>query len=231
MLEDNTVFDKRALEIEKEFSYEGYKVVRREMFAHLREPAMTIRYDSITFNRACIEGFEDVVYIQIMVDSKKHRIAIRKCNENDKDALRWCIAKTDKRTSRVLKGTFSKKIFAMMDWMQGCRYKIMGHKISFNGEQLYVFELDECETFRERPKRTKEEREARAASMTPEELKEAERQERKQSMTPFSPVEIESTFGLPVKDHVNQISLLSTDVFVPIADYRDKQEVQPNVYS
>ena len=46
--------DERAAEIEKEFSYDGYQIVRREMFAHQREPAMTIRYDSISFNTASI---------------------------------------------------------------------------------------------------------------------------------------------------------------------------------
>ncbi|MCB5714532.1 hypothetical protein [Lactonifactor longoviformis] len=81
-------YDERALEIEREFNYDGYQIVRREMFAHLREPAVTIRNDSITFNTACIEGLEDTVYIQVMVSDDQHRMAIKKCNENDKDAIR-----------------------------------------------------------------------------------------------------------------------------------------------
>ena len=51
--------DERAQEIAQSFSYDGYQIVRREMFAHLREPAMTIRRDSLTFNTACIEGLEE----------------------------------------------------------------------------------------------------------------------------------------------------------------------------
>ena len=42
------------------FSYDGYQVVRKELFAHLRDPAIVIRKDSITFNTACITGLEDV---------------------------------------------------------------------------------------------------------------------------------------------------------------------------
>ena len=64
---DTFIDDEKAAEIQKTFSYDGYQTVRRELFAHLREPQMTIRTDSITFNNACIEGFEDTVYLTPVV--------------------------------------------------------------------------------------------------------------------------------------------------------------------
>ena len=87
---DNTEnVDQKALELAQDFSYDGYQVVRRELFAHLREPAVVIRRDSVTFNTACIAGLEDAVYIQILVNQDNKRMVVRKCEENDKDALRW----------------------------------------------------------------------------------------------------------------------------------------------
>ncbi len=53
--------DARAEELESAFSYDGYQVVRKELFAHLRDPAIVIRKDSITFNTACITGLEDIL--------------------------------------------------------------------------------------------------------------------------------------------------------------------------
>ena len=212
------VIDERAAEIERTFSYDGYQIVRREMFAHQREPAVTIRGDSVTFNTACIEGLEDTVYIHLMISEEQHRIVIKKCKENDMDSLRWCINKPDKRKSRKITGQFSKAIYKLMNWSGGCRYKVLGHRINFNGETLYVFELDKCEIFRERPKRTKAEREERAKSMTSEELAEADRLERKASMTPFSPEDIENTFGLPVGEHTNTIQLESISGFQGVSD-------------
>ena len=50
--------DQKALELAQDFSYDGYQVVRRELFAHLRDPAVVIRRDSVTFNTACIAGLE-----------------------------------------------------------------------------------------------------------------------------------------------------------------------------
>ncbi len=43
--------DARAEELESTFSYDGYQVVRKELFAHLCDPAIVIRKDSITFGR------------------------------------------------------------------------------------------------------------------------------------------------------------------------------------
>ena len=142
--DEQEIVDQKAIELAEDFSYDGYQVVRRELFAHLREPAVVIRRDSVTFNTACIAGLEDAVYIQILVNQENKRMVVRKCKENDKDALRWCVAKPDKRKSRKMTNKiFSAMMYEMMGWNLDCRYKILGHKISFEGETIYVFDLME----------------------------------------------------------------------------------------
>lgn len=142
--------DAKAEELESTFSYDGYQVVRKELFAHLRDPAIVIRKDSITFNTACISGLEDVVYVHVMFNSDLKRIVVRGCDENDKDALRWCIAKPDKRKSRKMScKPFSELVYNEMGWDSDCRYKILGYRINFEGETLYVFDLLVPEIFHE----------------------------------------------------------------------------------
>mgnify|MGYP000178829983 CR=1 FL=1 len=68
--DEQEIVDQKAIELAEDFSYDGYQVVRRELFAHLREPAVVIRRDSVTFNTACIAGLEDAVYIQILVNQE-----------------------------------------------------------------------------------------------------------------------------------------------------------------
>lgn len=149
--------DARAEELESTFSYDGYQVVRKELFAHLRDPAIVIRKDSITFNTACITGLEDVVYVHVMFNSDLKRIVVRGCNENDKDALRWCIAKPDKRKSRKMScKPFAELVYKEMDWDSECRYKVLGYRITFEGETLYVFDLLVPEIFHERQKQKEE---------------------------------------------------------------------------
>ena len=146
--DEKEIVDQKAIELAEDFSYDGYQVVRRELFAHLREPAVVIRRDSVTFNTACIAGLEDAVYIQILVNQDNKRMVVRKCEENDKDALRWCVAKPDKRKSRKMTNKiFSAMMYEMMGWNLDCRYKILGHKITFEDETIYVFDLMETEIF------------------------------------------------------------------------------------
>lgn len=210
---DTFIDDEKAAEIQKTFSYNGYQTVRRELFAHLREPQMTIRKDSITFNTACIEGLEDTVYIQILVNQDQKRLVIKKCEKDDRDSLRWCIQKNDKRKSRKITGRqFCNMIYKMMSWDNLCRYKILGHRIDYRGETLYVFELDDAEIFRERPKRTKAELEKLREEMTPEELEAMKQREAKASRTPFYPGDLD-TYGVPVEKHEDRVSLQSLDGF------------------
>ena len=203
--ENEQVMD-RTLELEENFNYDGYQIVRREMFAHLREPSVVIRKDSITFNTACINGLEDTVYIQVMINRDQHRMAIRKCDPDDKDAIRWCIEKPDKRKSRkITSKEFSRKLYELMDWSDKCRYKILGHRISYEGETLYVFELDETEIFFERKKKTKAQviAEKENSGLSPEQIKEREKEEQKMSKKPFYPDDWTGSFGLPVEEHSN----------------------------
>lgn len=42
--------EEKALEYQRNFSYERFRVIRKELFAHLHDPALTIRTDGITFS-------------------------------------------------------------------------------------------------------------------------------------------------------------------------------------
>ena len=211
--DEKEIVDQKAIELAEDFSYEGYQVVRRELFAHLREPAVVIRRDSVTFNTACIAGLEDAVYIQILVNQDNKRMVVRKCEENDKDALRWCVAKPDKRKSRKMTNRiFSAMMYEMMGWNLDCRYKILGHKITFEDETIYVFDLMETEIFLDiKGKRVKKDTESQATTENANNIEEtassdtdiqrsAEEIKRKNRI-PFYPKGWKDSFGLPVEEH------------------------------
>ena len=221
--DEKEIVDQKAIELAEDFSYEGYQVVRRELFAHLREPAVVIRRDSVTFNTACIAGLEDVVYIQILVNQDNKRMVVRKCEENDKDALRWCVAKPDKRKSRKMTNKiFSAMMYEMMGWNLDCRYKILGHKITFEDETIYVFDLMETEIFLDiKGKRVKKDTESQAITENANNIEEtatgdtdtersAEEIKRKNRI-PFYPKEWKDSFGLPVEEHRKALEINMLD--------------------
>lgn len=207
--------DQKALELAQDFSYDGYQVVRRELFAHLREPAVVIRRDSVTFNTACIAGLEDAVYIQILVNQENKRMVVRKCEENDKDALRWCVEKPDKRKSRKMTNKlFSAMIYDMMGWDLDCRYKMQGYKITHEDETMYIFDLLEPEIYMDTKRKRKKADSVQKTDVnaTPEELTKEQMEEQqkeeiavkvecKLNRIPFYPKEWKDSFGLPVKEH------------------------------
>lgn len=207
--------DQKALELAQDFSYDGYQVVRRELFAHLREPAVVIRRDSVTFNTACIAGLEDAVYIQILVNQENKRMVVCKCEENDKDALRWCVEKPDKRKSRKMTNKlFSAMIYDMMGWDLDCRYKMQGYKITHEDETMYIFDLLEPEIYMDTKRKRKKADSVQKmdandtpAELTKEQMEEQQKEEiavkveRKLNRIPFYPKEWKDSFGLPVKEH------------------------------
>ena len=221
--DEKEIVDQKAIELAEDFSYEGYQVVRRELFAHLREPAVVIRRDSVTFNTACIAGLEDAVYIQILVNQDNKRMVVRKCEENDKDALRWCVAKPDKRKSRKMTNKiFSAMMYEMMGWNLDCRYKILGHKITFEDETIYVFDLMETEIFLDiKGKKAKKDTESQSTTENASNIEEtassdtdtecsAEEIKRKNRI-PFYPKEWKDSFGLPVEEHRKALEINMLD--------------------
>ena len=221
--DEKEIIDQKAIELAEDFSYDGYEVVRRELFAHLREPAVVIRRDSVTFNTTCIAGLEDAVYIQILVNQDSKRMVVRKCEENDKDALRWCVAKPDKRKSRKMTNKiFSAMMYEMMGWNLDCRYKILGHKITFEDETIYVFDLMETEIFLDiKGKRAKKDTESQfttekansieeTASNSTDNERSVEEIKRKNRI-PFYPKEWKDSFGLPVEEHRKALEINMLD--------------------
>lgn len=215
--DEKEIVDQKAIELAEDFSYEGYQVVRRELFAHLREPAVVIRRDSVTFNTACIAGLEDAVYIQILVNQDNKRMVVRKCEENDKDALRWCVAKPDKRKSRKMTNRiFSAMMYEMMGWNLDCRYKILGHKITFEDETIYVFDLMETEIFLDiKGKRVKKDTESQATTENANNIEETASSDteeiKRKNRIPFYPKEWKDSFGLPVEEHRKALEINMLD--------------------
>ena len=231
-IENTENIDQKALELAQDFSYDGYQVVRRELFAHLREPAVVIRRDSVTFNTACIAGLEDAVYIQILVNQDNKRMVVRKCEENDKDALRWCIEKPDKRKSRKMSNKlFSAMMYDMMGWNTDCRYKILGHKITHEDETMYIFDLLETEIFMDTKRKKKanpdslekkEELVTAETDQTPEQNQEeiAAKVARKLNRIPFYPKEWKDSFGLSVEEHKKALETNLTDGYIEFSATR-----------
>ena len=210
--ENYSEMESKRQEIQNTFSYDGCKIIRDELFAHMRNPAVTIRPDGVMFNTACINSLDGVRYVHMMINEELKRLVIRGCNENDKDALRWCTIKGEQRKPRKMTGRlFSGLLYALMEWDKTNRYKILGYRIEFEGDELFVFDLKVAEIFECSTK-------ARKTADVPvngESGQEAEKPSKLSRRGYYSP-DIANTFGLSIEEHRQAYSLTDLDGYVTI---------------
>ena len=179
----------KRIAMESGFSFEGYQVVRREFISHRFDPTLTIKNNSITFNNACISRLDEVVYVQLLINPLTQTLVVRPCSEGARDSVRWCIAKDEKRKSRQITcKPLAAKLYDLMGWESVYRYKLQGFQITYNGEQLYVFDLTSNEMF------LPQKRDPNKKQKAPK---------------PVYPSEWNHSFGMPVSEHTasTQINL------------------------
>jgi hypothetical protein len=127
----------------------GYEVAKAELFAHSREPAITIWSDKIKFNMACLRRFSKVTHIQILINPEEMRLIVRPCEPDAPDSLRWASGGGEQeiRNRDMLCQIFAAKLFDLMGWDKQYRYKMLGKPAIYNNEGLYLFKLTDFELF------------------------------------------------------------------------------------
>ena len=198
--------EERRQEIGRIFNPNRMIVIRKELFASLRDPSVTIRDGNITFNTACIRGLEDVVFVNLMIDEEQGLLSVTACDENDKEALRWCVAKPDKRKSRRMRcPDFTNNLYRVFNWDKKCRYKVLGYQVIFEDKIYYVFDLKVTQIFNEKPKKGEEP------------LDENGKPVKVDNRKGYYPEDIANTFGVPMEQHKKEMEITDMDGFVTIA--------------
>ncbi len=138
------------IEIDDNFSFEGFQIVRGEFFAHSKEPAITFNSEKIYVNTACISKLPETDYVQVLVDKNKKQLAILPCGEDDRDSFVWrsINQKTGKRQPKhITCHRFFSKVCEMMNWNTQYRYKMIGKLVKARGINLFVFDLNSYEVY------------------------------------------------------------------------------------
>ena len=122
----------------------GYQRVSSHFFPSSSDLSLTISDGKMHFNAACLKKFEDVEYVELLINTVDNCIAIRPCEKDNPNAIHWCRLKGDKWIVNSLscKG-LSKVLFSLMSWEDEGKYRFKG-QFRRNGEdKLLVFALDE----------------------------------------------------------------------------------------
>lgn len=119
-----------------------FEVVRREYFSCVLQPCFNLTSDKMWTNTACLKRLPSTDYVYVMIDRDARALALYPCQQNAKDALRWCSNLGGKRKPRQISCRFfSAMLFDWMGWNPACQYKVLGtHLVGGNGEAL-LFDL------------------------------------------------------------------------------------------
>ena len=137
------------VETGSKFDLSGYEIVRAQFFSTRLNPAMTISQGKITFNTACMKKFKDVEYVEILLNSVENCIAVRPCEKDNVNAVKWGRIKDGKWLvlPKSCRG-FSEPLYELMDWKNECKYRFRGQYFQEDNEQILLFDLDEPEIFK-----------------------------------------------------------------------------------
>lgn len=127
----------------------GYEVAKAELFAHSREPAITVWDNKIKFNMACLRRFPKVTHIQLLINPEELRLIVRPCEPDAPDSLRWATGGGEKdiKNRDMVCAIFAAKLYELMGWDKQYRYKMLGKPAIYNNEGLYLFKLTDFELF------------------------------------------------------------------------------------
>lgn len=128
------------------FSVEEYREASESV---MQNPAMTISNGKLRFNTACLKKFEDLEYVELLLNSVDRCIAIRPCEKNNPNAIRWGRLKEGRWCASTLgcRG-LAKTLFDIMEWDEDLRYRFRGQFVEDGDNKLMLFELDEPEMIR-----------------------------------------------------------------------------------
>ena len=194
-----------VLEMGDNFDLDGFQIVRKEFFAHLREPSVSFNNCKFSVNSACLSKFPMTEYVQVMINRNTKILALRPCAEGARDSFAWCSASKGKRKPRAITcKLFFAKVVDLMGWNPNYKYKLLGRLIHANGEYLIAFDLHATEVYQ----RT-----------------EVEGQKPKVSRQPVYPAGWQDQFGLPFNEHSQSMQI---NIFDGYAVYSIKDKVASN---
>lgn len=164
---------------------------------------------------SCLKKFEDVEYVELLLNSVDRCVAIRPCEKGNPNAIHWGRLKEGRWCASTLgcRG-LAKTLFDIMEWEEGLKYRFRGQFVEQGDNKLMLFELDEPEMIKIEE------------IVLPSKEEEAEGKTVKQMIYIFPP-EWAGTFGQPITS-IAQVGILQQehyagnwDVLRPAAEIKE----------
>ena len=131
------------------FTLDGYEIARSQFFTTKEKPIVSIGNGRVSFNTTCLKKFENIEYVELLINTVEKCIAIRPCSKDNPNAFAW----GKKRNGRWVPlpksiSGFANILYSITGWDQENRYRLLGQYLSDGDDQLILFDLSEPEIYR-----------------------------------------------------------------------------------
>lgn len=134
------------------FNLDGFEIVRSHFFTLSDKPIMTINDGKMYFNTICMKKFQNVEYVELLINTVEKCVAIRPCDKNSPNAIRWGKIKDGRWIgSQVSIRGFASPLAAIAGWEDDSKYRLCGQYLFDGNNQLLLFDLAEPEIVRTVP--------------------------------------------------------------------------------
>ncbi len=170
-----------------------------------------------TPQRVIYQCSEDGVYVELLLNSVERCIAIRPCDKNNPNAIRWGRLKEGRWCASTLgcRG-LAKTLFDIMEWDEDLRYRFRGQFLEQGDNKMMLFAFDEPEMIK-----------VEEIVLPPKENTEEDEGETVKKKIYIFPPEWAGTFGQPITS-IAQVGILrqehyagNWDVFRPATEIEE----------
>ncbi len=119
----------------------NYEIVRSDMFSDVSRPSMVLSYGKVFFNSGCMKKFQNVEYVELLINTVEQCIAIRPCEKSNPNAIEWCCKHDNRSPMYKSMSGFSEPLFSIMGWNRESKYKVRGEVIQKQDESILLFDL------------------------------------------------------------------------------------------
>jgi hypothetical protein len=121
----------------------GGEIVRGEQFIDAYASCATFDDDTLRFSSACVRKFDGEEYVELLIHPIRKLLAVRPCEKEHKNAIRWTKFSDGKAYGRDIGCTaYINTLYNLLDWEPASKYKVRCtlHKVA--GETIAIFDAN-----------------------------------------------------------------------------------------
>lgn len=129
-----------------DFDLRGFEVARGAFFDSADKILITLASDWISFNSSAVTRFRGKDDVELLVHPGKMILAVRGCDKEYKNAMKWSRMSNGKRIPKRISGrAFMPALFELFSWKKEYVYRVIGSFTDADGNMIITFNLKETE--------------------------------------------------------------------------------------